>query len=164
MPMSSALLGEFDHEMKTTRSILERVPEKDLAWKPHAKSYSLGELAAHVAGLLNWIPRAFVGTEFDMKSIPRANPIASTKELLERFDESSRKAREIIERASDDELNTKWQLRNGERVMFTMPRKVSLRSFVMNHHIHHRGQLSVYLRLLDVPLPEMYGPTADTRR
>ncbi len=164
MPMSSALLGEFDHEMKTTRSILERVPENNLAWKPHAKSYSLGELAAHVAGVLNWVARTFAGTEFDMKSIPRPEAITSTRELLERFDASSRKAREVIEKATDEELNTKWQLKSGEQTMMSMPRKVSLRSLVMNHHIHHRGQLSVYLRMLDVPLPDIYGPTADTKR
>ncbi|HEX2779254.1 MAG TPA: DinB family protein [Gemmatimonadaceae bacterium] len=165
MPLSAALLPEFDHEMKTTRSLLERVPESKAGWKPHAKSMSLGELASHIANLAGWGRYIVAQPELDFAP-PGGTPLALPKyrdgaELLERFDANVAATRAAIARASDEDLAGAWTLKNGGRTIFTLPRAAALRGFMMNHGIHHRGQLSVYLRLNDVPLPSIYGPTAD---
>jgi uncharacterized damage-inducible protein DinB len=164
MPIAQSLLPEFDHEMEVTRKLLSRVPESKAAWKPHTKSYSLGELVVHVSNLLTWTDIAVNGDDFDFATqFKRPAPFSSTKALLDFFDANVRNARAAIASASDEQLKKPWTLRNGQQTIFTMPKAAVLRSFVMNHHIHHRGQLSVYLRMQDVPLPNMYGPTADER-
>lgn len=164
MAIKDGILPEFDHEMGTTRRLLERVPAADLAWTPHEKSFPLGHLAAHIANIPNWVAIAMDGTELDTAEIgeeARPKPPASIAELLQRFDDNVKRARAKIDQQTDPAFFVPWTLKNGGQVMFTMPKVSVLRTFVMNHLIHHRGQLSVYLRLRNVPLPSMYGPTAD---
>ena len=164
MAIKDGLLPEFDHEMGATRRLLERVPEADLAWRPHERSFPLGHLAAHIANIPTWVGIAMDGTELDAAvagESARPAPPTSVAELLQRFDDNVRKARAKIDEQTDPAFSVPWTLKNGEHVMFTMPKASVLRTFVMNHLIHHRGQLSVYLRLRDVPLPSIYGPTAD---
>jgi uncharacterized damage-inducible protein DinB len=165
MAIAESMLPEFDHEMTTTRSLLERVPEPHGQWVPHSKSMPLGRLASHIAELVGWTNSTLSQTELDFGAPGAYNPaqFTTTAKLLELFDANVKSARAAIAGVSDADLMVPWTLRNGEHVIFTMPRIAVLRSFVMNHIIHHRGQLSVYLRLHDVPLPSIYGPTADTQ-
>jgi uncharacterized damage-inducible protein DinB len=162
MALKDALLPEFDHEMGTTRRLLERVPEADFAWKPHDKSFSLGNLAGHLANLPHWVEIAIDESSFDVGTRDtRSTPPASVAALLQKFDDNVKKARAKIDEQPDQALFAPWTLKNNGEQVFTMPKIGVLRSFVMNHMIHHRGQLSVYLRLRNVPLPSIYGPTAD---
>jgi uncharacterized damage-inducible protein DinB len=162
MAIKDGLLPEFDHEMGTTRRLLERVPEADLAWKPHDKSFSLGQLAGHLANLPHWVDLTLDQSGLDLATMgPRADPPTSVAEVLGKFDANVKAARAKIDQQTDPALFAPWTLKNDGQDMFTMPKLAVLRSFVMNHMIHHRGQLSVYLRLRDVPLPSIYGPTAD---
>lgn len=161
MAIADALLPEFDHEMTTTRKLLERVPEPQLGWRPHAKSMSLGDLATHVANIVHWGHVVLTASEFDAAGQPRRDPVASRAELLATFDRNVTTARGDLAGKSDPELMAPWSLKNGKHTFFTMPKAVVWRTFVMNHLVHHRAQLSVYLRLHDVPLPAMYGPSAD---
>lgn len=164
MAMKDGLLPEYDHEMRVTRTLLERVPEPDFAWKPHDKSFSLGALAAHLANIPTWTTAVVDLEAFDLGSVPAdATPRfpTSREAILSTFDKNVAEARARINAKSDPELFTPWTLKKGGHVLLTIPRIAALRSFVMNHSIHHRGQLSVYLRLRNVPLPMMYGPTAD---
>ena len=157
-------LGELEHELATTRRLLERVPGDKLDWKPHPKSFSLGQLAQHVAQLSFWITHTLAQDFFDVTApFPRAEPAKSTQELLDIFDQKSAEMLQALGAADDAALMRPWQMRKGEQVLQTMPTLAVLRTIGLNHIIHHRGQLSVYLRLLDVPLPMMYGPTADER-
>jgi uncharacterized damage-inducible protein DinB len=165
MAIAESMLPEFDHETCTTRALLERVPEEKAEWKPHAKSMSIGQLAMHIANLPQWAPMILQRTEFDTnppggQSVRTPSFVASAQ-LLELFDDSVSSARALLARTSDGEFMVQWTLKSGGRTMFSMPRAAVFRSFVLNHAVHHRGQLSVYLRLLDVPLPSIYGPTAD---
>ena len=164
MPIVDSLLPEYDHELATTRRLLERVPEAELAWKPHEKSMSLGQLAGHVANIPFWLSATLAASFYDVtagdKEATLEAPV-SREVLLREFDEKVSKARASLAKATDAEMMAPWTLKSGGHEIFTMPRATAIRSFVMNHLIHHRGQLSVYLRLKDVPLPSMYGPTAD---
>jgi uncharacterized damage-inducible protein DinB len=165
MALSQALLPEFDHEMANTRKTLERVPEDKFDWKPHEKSTALGGLATHLAKIPDWATLAIKQSEFDLAP-PGAEPIkqpqaASRQEVLDAFDRNCAAAREAIAAASDEHLMGSWSLLSGGNTLMTLPRIAVLRSFVMNHSIHHRAQLGVYLRLLDVPVPSIYGPSAD---
>ncbi|HEX6863894.1 MAG TPA: DinB family protein [Thermoanaerobaculia bacterium] len=165
MAIKESILAELDHEMATTRKLLERIPEQNAAWKPHAKSMSLGHLGVHLAQLPMWGALTMKETELDLN--PPGGPgfktpdFESTGALLATFDEHVRQAREAIAAASDPDFMVPWTLKNGGQEIFTMPRVACLRTFVVNHLIHHRGQLSVYLRLNDVPVPSIYGPSAD---
>jgi uncharacterized damage-inducible protein DinB len=163
MSIANALLPEFDHEMHTTRTLLERVPAERIDFKPHEKSTTLGNLALHVANLANWTVLTLEHPDFDLAAPQTRRTFVSTEKLLADFDALLAKARATLAAASDESLGEPWTLRSGDHTVFTMPRVGVLRSFVVNHMIHHRGQLSVYLRMNDVPLPEMYGPTADTK-
>lgn len=160
MAIVDALLPEFDHEMTTTRKLLERVPEDKLAWKPHARSFSLGELATHVATLPMWGEMILSKPEFDAGGDQR-QPVPSKTDLLASFDKNTSDARAVLARIGDAELMAPWALKRDGHTIFSMPKAVVWRSFVLNHLVHHRGQLSVYLRMLDVPVPSMYGPSAD---
>ena len=161
MTMVDALLPEFDREMTTTRKALERVPEDKFAWKPHAKSFSLGALATHVATLPAWGRETLEESEIDIAGgQPPAAPL-SRAELLATFDTHVAATRSALVGRSDAELLATWTLKRGGKAIFSMPKGAVLRSFVISHLIHHRGQLSVYLRLLDVPVPSIYGPSAD---
>ncbi len=163
MTISASLLPEFDQETKNTRAVLERVPEDQAGWKPHPKSYSLGELALHLANLPTWGALTLEQTSFDLSSGSGAQTrsFTTTQDLLATFDANSAAARAALAAASDADLMVGWTLLNKGTPVFSLPRVAVFRSFVMNHAIHHRGQLTVYLRLRDVPLPSIYGPTAD---
>jgi uncharacterized damage-inducible protein DinB len=162
--IKDVLLPEWDHEMATTRRLLQRVPPLDLGWKPHDKSMSLGQLAGHLANLPRWCTLVLEGTVLDLATVGddrRTRDPESVDALLQEFDRKSSAARANLAQRSDPELLTSWTLKNEGHEVFTLPRISAIRSFVLNHSIHHRGQLSVYLRLRNVPLPPIYGPTAD---
>ncbi len=167
MPIAQSLLPEFDHEMRTTRALIERVPEARGGWQPHPKSMTLGQLAAHVTNMIKWGSATIELTELDLNSPAAAQytppRFETTGALVEAFDANVRDTHEAIAGVSDADLMVVWTLRAGDHKILSMPRVAALRTFVLNHHIHHRGQLSVYLRLLDVPLPSIYGPTADEK-
>jgi uncharacterized damage-inducible protein DinB len=165
MPISQSLLPEFDQEMANTRKMLERVPDANFAWKPHEKSMSMERLATHCAEIPSWIVATLELTELDLAPVgkPPMQPTkcANTAEVLATFDKHVTAARTLLEKASDEHLMQTWSLLLGGRNLFTMPRTAVLRSFCMNHLIHHRAQLGVYLRLNNVPVPGMYGPSGD---
>ena len=161
MSLVDALLPEFDHEMSTTRKVLERVPEDKFAWKPHAKSFSLGALATHVANLPIWGTETLTRSEIELTGTQPVSAFPSKTELLAAFDKNVADTRAALIGKTDAELLAIWSLKRGGKTMFSMPKTAVLRSFVLSHVIHHRGQLSVYLRLLDVPVPSIYGPSAD---
>jgi uncharacterized damage-inducible protein DinB len=165
MPIAESLLSEWDVEAFKTRKTLERVPEDRLGWKPHPKSGTLAWLAGHVGMLLGWAALTMTTGEFDYAPVgkPYTPPPApaSRQDLLERFDKANADARAAIAKATDEDLLTPWSLLAGGKAIFTKPRVEVVRSMIMNHSIHHRGQLTVYLRLLDVPVPALYGPSAD---
>ena len=164
MAIRDALLPEFDHELATTRRLLDRVPEAEFGWKPHERSMTLGQLAGHVANLPMWCSATLEHAVLELDTFGEditLKPPASREVLLQEFDRRTAAARAALAGASDSELMAMWTLKKGGQEIFSMPRISAIRSFVMNHLIHHRGQLSVYLRLKDVPLPSIYGPTAD---
>jgi len=164
MPMKDALLPEFDHEMGTTRRLLERVPEDRMGWKPHQKSMTLGRLATHVAEIPHWAQTIIKDSVFDLKRdefVPKT--VASRAELLKTFDDRAAAARALVAAASDGELMATWTMKSGGQEVLSLPKAAVWRSFVMNHIIHHRGQLSVYLRENNVPIPSIYGPSADEK-
>ena len=161
MSLIEMMTAELEQEAATTRRLLERVPQESLDWKPHEKSMTLGQLAAHVANLHDtWLVSTLTGDEFDLAD-SRPLRAGSVAEILEAFDRSMARALEVLRTESDERLFAPWRLKRGGQVIFEMPRWAVMRSMVSNHIIHHRGQLSVYLRLRNVPLPPMYGPTAD---
>jgi uncharacterized damage-inducible protein DinB len=163
MTIADLLLPEFDQEMATTRRVLERAPEDKFAWKPHDKSYSMGDLASHIVNSVKWTDYTMNGTEFDLATVkPEEINLAAKNraELLAWFDANVPSARAALAR-SDADYAVPWTLKQGATVYFTMPRYNCVRSFVLNHIVHHRAQLSVYLRLNNVPVPGAYGPSAD---
>ena len=163
MALADALLPEFDHEMATTRKLLERVPENQLGWRPHAKSMTLGALAQHVASSPMWGSETLKTSEHAMDGDTRPPEVTSRAELLALFDGYVAGTRAALLGKSDAELMAPWTLKSGGHAVFTMPKAAVWRGFVLSHLVHHRGQLSVYLRMHDVPLPPMYGPTADEK-
>jgi uncharacterized damage-inducible protein DinB len=154
-------LPEFDHEVSTTRKLLERVPDDRLDWKPHVKSFSLGQLAQHVATVPMWGSITLSQSELDMGAFARPEELRSRADILTLFDANVANTRATLVGKTDGELMAPWTLKNGGHTIFSMPKATVWRSFVLNHLIHHRGQLSVYLRMHDVPLPSIYGPSAD---
>ncbi|HKT81200.1 MAG TPA: DinB family protein [Vicinamibacterales bacterium] len=161
MAIKDGLLAEFDHEMAATRKLLDRIPDEKLAWKPHDKSYSMGGLATHLASLPNWTATILEQLSFDMADAPpRPADRTSRSEILGLFDSTVAAARKIMDK-SDAEYTAPWSLKRGNQELFTIPRVAAFRSWVLSHSIHHRGQLSVYLRLNDLPVPAIYGPSAD---
>jgi uncharacterized damage-inducible protein DinB len=161
MPISEMILPEFDEEMKSTRKMLERVPDGKFDYKPHEKSMALGRLASHVAELPGWAAHTLQTEVLEIQ--PGQKPfLASTRqELLESFDKNVADGHNLIAAASDSDLQKMWTFKYGGQTVFSMPRVAVLRSVVMNHLIHHRAQLSVYLRLNEIEIPGMYGPSAD---
>jgi uncharacterized damage-inducible protein DinB len=159
MTLSETLLPEFDQEMAATRRVLERVPDDDPGWKPHPKSFSIAHLAQLLAEMPDWIARTVTGTEIDLGS-GSGYSNQSTETLLRIFDENVRKAREAIAAASDEDFAVPWSLKLNGEVIFALPRAAVVRQHI-SHLSHHRGQMTVYLRLRDVPVPSIYGPTAD---
>ncbi len=155
-------LGDLEQEVSITRRVLERVPDEHLAWKPHDRSMALGSLALHLANLPHWQLRILQSDEFDIgQPLPRQEPPASRAEILAAFDERVSRVREALAATDDAALAQPWTLRRGEQVVMRVPRVGAIRTMGLSHAAHHRGQLSVYLRLLDVPVPSIYGPSAD---
>src|ERR1700733_4973729 len=165
MKISETMLPEFVQEMASTRKVLERVPVAKFSFKPHPKSSEFGALAAHVANMADWAGLTLETDSFDYAP-PGAPPyetpkFASTDELLAAFDKSVAKARGASAASEDVSLLAPWSLMAGGKTIMTMPKGAVIRTFVLNHTIHHRAQLGVYLRLNDIPVPALYGPTAD---
>jgi uncharacterized damage-inducible protein DinB len=162
MSFSEPLIAELKHEAATTKRLLERVPQDALSWQPHEKSMTLGRLAAHIAGLPALLVATLTLDEYDTNDLrAQSPPTDDVSGILEAFDKNIAQALEALKTQTDERLMISWRYRNGEQVLFEMPRLAVIRFIVLNHIVHHRGQLSVYLRLRDVPLPSIYGPTAD---
>lgn len=166
MALRDSLLPEFDHEMATTRKTLERVPEDKPDWKPHDKSMTMGRLAGHLAELPAFVGLVLQQDSFNVRPAgggPSRQPLVMTsrKQLLEDFDKNVAGLRSALATASDETLMKSWSLLAGDKTIFTAPRIGVVRSFCINHSIHHRAQLGVYLRLNNVPVPSVYGPSAD---
>jgi len=161
MAIKDSLLTDFDHEMGTTRKLLERLPDDKLSWKPHVKSMSLGGLATHVSNIPQWAGTILNEPFFDLANAPPNQAEKTSRaEILASFDETRKRTRDWMDK-TDAEYSSLWTLKRGGQAMFSVPRVSAFRSFVLHHVIHHRGQLSVYLRLNDVPVPAIYGPSAD---
>jgi uncharacterized damage-inducible protein DinB len=163
MTIAELLLPEFDQEMTTTRRVLERVPGDKFTWKPHDKSFSMGHLASHIANMITWTVDTMNKSEFDLDSVTPEEMNRAAKdraELLSWFDSNVGAARAALNKPDTDYF-VPWTLKKGSQVFFTMPRYTCVRSFCLNHIIHHRAQLGVYLRLNNVAVPASYGPSAD---
>jgi uncharacterized damage-inducible protein DinB len=165
MRISDVLLTEYNQEMANTRRTLERVPDGKWGWQPHAKSMTMGQLATHIMNIPDWLADTLDKDFFDFAPVggePYKSPTAaSTRELLEKFDKSVAAGRAALAAAEDDAFMRPWSLMQGGKTLFTMPKSVVVRNFVLNHNVHHRAQLGVYLRLNDIPVPAIYGPSAD---
>jgi uncharacterized damage-inducible protein DinB len=162
MATREALLAEYDHEVAATRRMLACVPGDRLAWKPHVQSRSIGALVAHLAEIPGWALHILEVPVFDLDRAPAiAEETSVAADFLRRFDEVTARTRRALDR-SDAELNATWSLHRGGQELFSMPRCAAFRTLVLGHVVHHRGQLSVYLRLNDIPVPPTYGPTGDT--
>src|SRR5580704_3695260 len=161
MSIAQMLLPEFDHEMANTRKMLERVPDGKFDYKPHQKSMSLGRLAAHTCEIPSYATATIRFEKLDFTGDEKPFTPATRKELLEAFDKHVAEARELLSKASDEELMKTWTLNYKGNQIFAMPRAAVLRTMVLSHLIHHRSQLGVYLRLNNIEIPGMYGPSAD---
>ena len=160
--IATALIAELENEAQVTRKILERVPAEKFDWKPHEKSMTMGRLATHVAEMHGWTTMTVEQPELDFAKMDyKPFEPKSTAELVEHFEKAYTGAIDSLKKASDEIWSEPWSLRNAETIYFTMPRIATIRSMVFNHIVHHRDQLSVYLRLNDIPVPAMYGPSAD---
>lgn len=159
--LSQALLPEFDHEMANTRKSLERIQDDKLSFRPHPKSTTLGGLATHLATINGWTDSILGTDSFDVSTAPSATEIKSRDAVLAEFDKNVAAARKKIASATDAQLLKPWSLLSKGQNVFTLPRIAVLRSFILSHTIHHRAQLGVYLRLNDIPVPSIYGPSAD---
>lgn len=159
MTIAETLLPEFDQEMKTTRRLLERVPTDKGTWKPHQKSFSIGHLAQLLSWMPGWITMTLTSDSLDLAGAAGYS-YETTEKLLADFDKNVKEARAALAASSDADFQKQWSLKRGDQVFMTMPRGVVTRQHI-SHLVHHRGQMSVYLRLLDIPVPSIYGPTAD---
>jgi uncharacterized damage-inducible protein DinB len=160
MAIVDSILMEIEQESKVTQRVLDRVPSDKLTWKPHAKSSSLGQLAMHIAAGQGRLAEIISKDTHEIGNIVQPQP-DSKKEILEAFSQSTATAMETLKKLNDSQLMAIWTLTKGGKVLLSVPRIGVIRSILMNHFYHHRGQLSVYLRLLDVPVPSIYGPSAD---
>ena len=159
MRIGESMLTEFDMEMATTRKLLERVPSDKGAWKPHPKSFPLGHLAQLVSSMPGWITNVLHETALNLAG-GQGYTLEKTETLVEQFDKNVKEARAALATVTDEDLQVAWSLKHGDKVLFSAPR-IAVTRQTINHLVHHRGQLSVYLRMVDVPLPSIYGPTAD---
>ncbi len=160
MRLADSLLMEIDQEAQTTKRVLERIPADKLAWKPHPKAFSLGQLALHIASVPGSVAAAAVPDTMEAPSFSQPEP-KSRQEVLDTFSKSLESAKETLKKMDDARLTSTWSLTKNGKVLMSVPRIGFIRSILMNHNYHHRGQLSVYLRMLDVPVPSIYGPSAD---
>jgi len=167
MSIAQGMLQELEMEAATTRKFLERVPESKYDWKPHEKSMTLGRLAGHVAEMGMWGQMTAAMNEIDIAPVGqepyKACVATSSKQLLEEFDKNTAAFKSALPKVTDAQMMEPWSLKSGGNTIFTIPRVACLRGFVLNHNVHHRAQLGVYLRLLDVPVPQTYGPSADDK-
>lgn len=162
MLLNQLLIDELKQEAAATRKMLERVPVEKNEWTPHAKSTPLGKLAMHVAEITSWVTMIMMTDELDFTKFDyKLLPPTTVDDLLNKHDELVAQAIAVLEGNTNDDFEKKWVMRSGEHIIYTLPKHVALRRFAFSHLFHHRGQLSLYLRLLDVPVPGMYGPTAD---
>lgn len=162
MGINETFIAELQQEAASTRKLLERVPMDKADWTPHPKSMKLGNLANHVAELLSWTSVTLDQDELDFAKFEYKPEIPkTTEELVIKFDDQVAKAVACLKKADDAKFMENWTMRNGDQIFMTLPKAAVLRSFVFSHEVHHRAQLGVYLRLLDIPLPGIYGPTAD---
>ena len=159
MSTGESLLTEFDAEMATTRRVLERVPSDKAEWKPHPKSFAVGHLAQLIARMPGWVTAAIKSSSLDLGDF-QGYSFEKTEVLLDTFDKNVKEAREALASATDATFAGPWSLKRGDQVFFTLPVGAVVRQNI-NHLVHHRGQMTVYLRLLDIPVPSIYGPTAD---
>jgi uncharacterized damage-inducible protein DinB len=160
--IATAFIAEMEQEAISTRKCLERIPEEKFGWKPHEKSMEMGKLASHIAEMFSWTNSTMSSDELDFATMDyKPYEPASTADLLAFFDKNFNGAIETLKSCSDEDFMKPWSLKNGETTYFTMPKVAVIRGFVLSHVIHHRGQLSVYLRLNDIPVPSIYGPSAD---
>ncbi|WP_152394573.1 DinB family protein [Paenibacillus guangzhouensis] len=156
------IVGDVLKELATTRRILECLPDEHMTWKPHVKSMSLGGLSTHLINLLNWQIAIFLHPEFDLATVPfRREALARREDVLEEFDANVAKLEHLVSECDEAMLGESWSLRSGDHVILREPRAIALRTFGVSHMIHHRAQIGVYLRLLDIPVPGVYGPSAD---
>jgi uncharacterized damage-inducible protein DinB len=162
MPLKDAILAEYDHEMAATRKVLERIPGDKLAWKPHDKSRTLGALGLHIARLPHWGELIVDRFWFDLVDAPSIGAVEpdSKATILSVFDEARSRTRKLLDK-TDAELTAMWSLRRDGQEIFSLPKSAAFRTFVLSHIVHHRGQMSVYLRLNDIAVPAIYGPSAD---
>jgi uncharacterized damage-inducible protein DinB len=167
MTRTEALLAEFDNETANTRKALERISDDKLDYKPHPKSGSMGWLVTHLANIPVWMVRALQQDSFDFSPAgappQRTVPLTSIQEVLSRFDNNVSAGRSALAHATDETLLQRWTLLSNGQEVFSMPRGGVIRNMVMNHSIHHRGQLTMYMRLNDIPVPGLYGPSADEK-
>ncbi|WP_165073160.1 DinB family protein [Paludisphaera rhizosphaerae] len=165
MSYAETLLPEFDQEMASTRKVLERIPDDKLDWKSHPKSNTIGWNANHIADIPCWAVEVLTKTVFDIAPIdgePHKSPeFKTTREIVECFDRNVAAAREAIAQAKDEDMGVTWTLAQGGKEFFSMPRATMMRVYIMNHLIHHRAHVCAYLRLNDIPVPGMYGPSGD---
>lgn len=159
--LATALINELKHEAIATRKCLERIPDDKFDYKPHEKSMSFGRLATHIAEMIGWVTVTAKTNELDFAKGYEMYEPKTSAELIAFFEKNMAEAIEALENSSDEDLNEDWTLRNGEQVYFTMTRIQTMREMCGNHIVHHRGQLTVYLRLNDIPVPALYGPSAD---
>ena len=154
--------GDIEQELASTRRVLERLPDEKWTWRPHEKSMALGELATHIVNIPLWMQAILDQREFDLATVPmKGEPLANRDAVLELFDSRVKEVESSLDALDADALDEPWTLRRGDQVVFELPRALALRSLGTSHMIHHRAQLGVYLRMLDVPVPGVYGPSAD---
>jgi len=164
MSFKTSFIPELKNESASTKKMLEKVPLDKADWKPHEKSMTIGRLATHIAETARWIYTIIEADEFDFAtSAFKPHVAASTEDLMNVFNNHLNKALTALENASDEDFEKMWTVKRGGQIFFSIPKKVAIRGWGFNHTIHHRGQLSVYLRLLDIPVPGMYGPSADEK-
>ncbi len=160
MRLVDSILMELEQEAQTTKRVLDRIPDDKLAWKPHPKSYSLGQLALHIASVPGRVAAAVVPDSMEAPNFSQPEP-KNRQEVLDTFSKSLESAKETLKKMDDARLTSVWRLTKNGKVLMSVPRIGFIRSILMNHNYHHRGQLSVYLRMLEVPVPSIYGPRAD---
>ena len=162
MSLGRILLAELQYEIISTRKMLERIPSDKLQWKPHEKSMTMERIAGHIVEMIGWTKETLTQNELNFATMPYTpTDYKDAAEMVADLDKNIVAAVEILTNCSNETMAENWTMRNGEEIYFTMPKAAVMRSFVMNHIIHHRGQLAVYLRLLDIPVPSIYGPSAD---
>ncbi len=156
------IIGDVTQELTSTRRILERLPEEHMSWRPHEKSMTLGGLATHLINLLNWQIAIFQYRDFDLATVPlRREALEKRSDILDEFDMNVGKLEKLLSECDEKTLSEEWTLRHGDYIIRRVPRAIAFRTFGISHMVHHRAQLGVYLRLLDIPVTGFYGPSAD---